>query len=100
MYRSIHDERLDEETEALAERVYGLRYQRGWSQIELSRRSGVTQATISSLENARRAAYMPTLRKIAQAFGLPTRELLMDNPDAQTLQEPQDLGAISKEFTE
>ncbi len=100
MYRTIHDERSDEETEALAERVYGLRYQRGWSQIELSRRAGVTQATISSVENARRAAYMPTLRKIAGAFGLPTRELLMDNPDAMLLQTPQDMGANSEEFAE
>lgn len=96
MLQMSRAEWLDEEKEALAERVWGLRVQRGWSQIELSKRSGCTQATISHLENLHSTPTLPTLRKIARAFDLPTRELLEDNPDAQTLTEPQeDLGGVT-----
>lgn len=91
----LYAERLEQDTEGLAERVFGLRAQRGWSQVELSRRSGVTQATISSLEGARRVPTLPTLRKISKAFGIPIRELLADNPDATTLTKPQEDGGVT-----
>ncbi len=92
----LYADRLEQDTEGLAERVFGLRAQRGWSQVELSRRSGVTQATISSLEGARRVPTLPTLRKISKAFGISVRELLSEKPDTTTLTEPQeDLGGVT-----
>lgn len=46
------------------------------TQAELSARSGVTEATISRLENGKQSARIPTVRKIAAALGVPAADLL------------------------
>lgn len=54
----------------IAAQIRALREQRGWSQVELGRRSGMTQEGISRLENPQGRG-LPTIRslkRIAAAF--------------------------------
>lgn len=54
----------------LAERVKELRNKLGWSQAVLAQKSGVTQATISRIENGRVAnPLMRELQKLAETLG-------------------------------
>ena len=46
------------------------RKERGWSQSELARRSGMHATTISLIESGRLEAYDAQIVKIAQAFGI------------------------------
>ncbi len=51
-------------------RIQELREVKGWSQAELSRRSGVPQPTISRLETgSRQAVNLEILEKLADALG-------------------------------
>ncbi len=96
----LYAQRMDEDIEVIAERIFQLRAQRGWSQSELAHRAGISRTTMSNLEGARRFPTLPTLRKLAGAFGLPVMELMADNPDAKLLHEPQDVGANRKDHAE
>jgi transcriptional regulator with XRE-family HTH domain len=53
-----------------------LRQRRGWTQRELAERAGVTQTTIVRLEGGRSEAMISTIRKIAEALGVPPSEIL------------------------
>ena len=57
-----------------------MRNKRGWSQNELSRRSGVTQATISSIEGGKKIKGMQkdTKVKLAKAFRTSVDRLFPD----------------------
>lgn len=55
-----------------------LRLLRGWSQLELARRSGLNNGDLSRLEITTRRASPPTLRALERAFQLPHGAL--DNP--------------------
>lgn len=55
-----------------------LRLQRGWSQMDLARRSGLNNGDLSRLEITVRSASPPTLRALERAFELPRGGL--DNP--------------------
>ncbi|MDP9477672.1 MAG: helix-turn-helix domain-containing protein [Actinomycetota bacterium] len=59
----------------VAGRIFDLRHERGWSQSELARRSGVHNVTISRLEGEIEAPRLVTLRKLAKAFDVPVGEL-------------------------
>ncbi len=50
------------------------RQQRGMTQLELSRRTGISFQTISEIENGRKAR-ASTIRKLAEALGLPAEEV-------------------------
>jgi transcriptional regulator with XRE-family HTH domain len=52
-----------------------LREERGWSQLELSRRSGVDNAVISLVESGKRSPSLTTLRKLAKAMEVDMAEL-------------------------
>lgn len=52
-----------------------LRLQRGWSQTELARRSGLNNGDLSRLEITTRRASDPTLRALERAFQLPRSAL-------------------------
>jgi transcriptional regulator with XRE-family HTH domain len=55
----------------LGDKVKALRERHGWSQRELSRRSGVRQALISELElNKKEETTSTTLRRLAQTLGV------------------------------
>ncbi len=52
-----------------------LRARAALSQEELSRRSGVSQGTLSDLERGKRAAHPGTRRKLAEALGVEPQSL-------------------------
>ena len=67
----------------IAERVRSLRKARGWSQLELAQRVGLSDAWISRIENA----IVPSpryddLMKLAGAFDISIAELLGEDRDA------------------
>ncbi len=61
----------------IAERVYLLREDRGWSQTRLAGEAGISITTVSSLERGKsQTITSPTMRKLARAFGLTIEELV------------------------
>jgi transcriptional regulator with XRE-family HTH domain len=60
----------------LAQRLKGLRAERGWSLDELAKRSTVSRATLSRLENAEVSPTTSVLGKLCAAYGLPMSRLL------------------------
>lgn len=65
----------------LGVRLRGLRKQRCWSMAGLAHRSGVSQATISSLEKGvTHGVSIGTLRLLATAFALPMAVVLGEQP--------------------
>lgn len=61
-------------------RLRRLREARGLSQREVARRAGVTNATVSLVEQARVSPSVASLRKIAGALGLSLAELFAEEP--------------------
>ena len=57
------------------ERLRRIRKERLLTQVELSKRTGVAQDSISSLETGKREAHAGTLRKLAEALGVEPTEL-------------------------
>ena len=64
------------------------REQRGWSQSELARRSGLTQGHINQIEAGKRLnPSVEVLQRVAQAFGVGVDSLLQDSPLAPLAQD-------------
>ena len=61
------------------EKLKELRKERNWSQMELSRRSGVSQSFINYLEAGEKQPTLTTLNKLAKAFGVPISDLIDDD---------------------
>src|SRR5215218_2410304 len=66
--------------ESLARKLQLLRAERGLTLVQASALTGVTRGTLSELEGGKRVAYMPTLAKIAEGYGVDVRELLLGEP--------------------
>jgi transcriptional regulator with XRE-family HTH domain len=66
--------------ESLARKLQLLRAERGLTLVQASALTGVTRGTLSELESGKRVAYMPTLSKIAEGYGVNVRELLLEEP--------------------
>jgi transcriptional regulator with XRE-family HTH domain len=60
----------------IAQRLKGLRAEHGWSLEELARRSNVSRATLSRLENAEVSPTTSALGKLCAAYGLTMSRLL------------------------
>jgi transcriptional regulator with XRE-family HTH domain len=60
----------------IAQRLKGLRAERGWSLDELARRSNVSRATLSRLENAEVSPTTSMLGKLCAAYGLTMSQLI------------------------
>jgi transcriptional regulator with XRE-family HTH domain len=60
----------------IARRLKGLRAERGWSLDELARRSNVSRATLSRLENAEVSPTTSVLGKLCAAYGLTMSRLM------------------------
>ncbi len=60
----------------IAARLKLLRAEQGWSLDELARRSGVSRASLSRLENAEVSATASVLGRLCAAYGLPVSRLL------------------------
>jgi transcriptional regulator with XRE-family HTH domain len=61
----------------IAERLRALRTERSWSLDELARRSGVSRATLSRLENAEVSATASVLGKLCAAYDLTMSRLML-----------------------
>ena len=59
-------------------RIRELRQAKGWTQVELSRRSGVVQSVISDVECGKRNAGVYTMLKIAKTLEVTLDEILTD----------------------
>ena len=53
-----------------------LRQERGLTQKEAAQLANVSPWTLFCLESGKRAPYMPTVTKIARAYGVPFEELV------------------------
>ncbi len=60
----------------IAQRLKSLRAERGWSLDELARRSNVSRATLSRLENAEVSPTTSVLGKLCAAYGLTMSRLM------------------------
>jgi transcriptional regulator with XRE-family HTH domain len=60
----------------IAQRLRGLRAERNWSLDELARRSNVSRATLSRLENAEVSPTASVLGKLCAAYGLTMSRLM------------------------
>lgn len=60
----------------IAQRLKSLRTERGWSLDELARRSGVSRATLSRLENAEVSATASVLGRLCAAYELTMSRLM------------------------
>ena len=74
------DHRLNEVLRALADRVKGLRRDRGLSVSELAFESGLSEGRLRAVESGRTAASLPTLVALADTFEIGLPDLFSDVP--------------------
>ena len=55
-----------------------LRRERALSQQDIERRTGISQATLSELEQGKRGARVSTLRKLAELLNVEPRQLMKE----------------------
>ena len=67
-----------DERHFLAQQIYFRRERRQWSQEDLARLSGLTQAQVATLEAGRGNPTLRTLTKLANAFSCPVAEMFDD----------------------
>jgi transcriptional regulator with XRE-family HTH domain len=67
--------------ESLALKLRVLRAERALTIEQAAKQAGVTPETISDAERGRRRPYLPTLRKVAAAYGVPVEELLAEEAE-------------------
>ena len=60
----------------IAVKLRVLREERGLTQKEVAELANVSQWTLIYLESGERAPHMPTVTKIARAYGVPLEELV------------------------
>ena len=60
----------------IAVKLQVLRQERGLTQKEAAQLANVSPWTLFCLESGKRAPYMPTVTKIARAYGVPIEELV------------------------
>ncbi len=65
---------------SLGTRIMQVRNLRGLTQRQLSERTGIAGSYLSRIENRRLEPRPKTLRKIADALGIPVSELFQDRP--------------------
>jgi DNA-binding XRE family transcriptional regulator len=62
--------------EPIALKLRSLREERGLTQKEAAQLANVSHWTLSRLESSKRPPYMPTVTKIARAYGVSVEELV------------------------
>lgn len=80
--------------EILARNLRALMDLRGWNQVELSRRSGVSQRHISSILNRRTGVSGEIIDKLAYAFGRKGFELQVDGLHEEILASTGNLSSL------
>jgi len=75
-------------TEVVSERVRSLRERKGWSQLELAQRSGLSVSVLSEIESGQNKPSLDMLVVLAQSLGVPLTTFLFadDNPLEERLQ--------------
>ena len=75
-------------SEVVSERVRSLRERKGWSQLELAQRSGLSVSVLSEIESGQNKPSLDTLVVLAQSLGVPLNTFLFadDNPLEERLQ--------------
>jgi transcriptional regulator with XRE-family HTH domain len=68
--------------ERFAANLKELRFERGWSQEDLSRHTRLHTTAISKMERADRAPRFPTIVTLAEAFGVPAGRLFDGIPES------------------
>ena len=63
---------------AIALTLRVLRERRGLTQKEAAELAEVSEVTLYRLESGKQTPYMPTVTKIARAYGVPLDELLLE----------------------
>ena len=69
--------------------ITAYREERGWSEYQLSERSGLPQSTISSWYRKNMVPTVPSLEKICAAFGITLSQLFAEGDAPVTLTESQ-----------
>jgi len=80
----------------LGEKIKQLRKERGFSQSDLEKKSGVNSKLLSKYENGRITPTADTLRKIAEGLEISTDYLLFDNAPKDGLSQLEDLELFEK----
>lgn len=63
---------------AVGKRISTLRKQRGWSQDEFEDITGLHRAYIGAIERGEKNCTLKTLKTVADALGVPIREIVRD----------------------
>ena len=66
----------------LNNRVKVLRVERGWSQVELAEKLGVSRQSVYAIESGKFDPSLPLAFKIAELFELPIEEIFERHKDA------------------
>ncbi|MBC8535993.1 helix-turn-helix domain-containing protein [Feifania hominis] len=66
-----------------------LRLERGWTEYELAKRSGLSQSTISTWYRKDQIPTIQSLEKICNGFGLTLSQFFAENQDAVSLTSEQ-----------
>ena len=69
----------------ILDRIAKYREDRGWTEYQLSERSGLPQSTISSWYRKNMVPTIPSLEKICAAFGITLSQLLADEGELVSL---------------
>lgn len=76
-------------------KIAALRDAKGWSQAELARRARIKQPSLWSLEHQMtKEPKASTLHALAQALGVPLRDILVKNPPKGAVPSAEDVLAI------
>ena len=67
------------------------RKERGWDQAEIAQKTGINRSSWSRLENGETAPDAIQLAKIADAFGMKSKELFAEVDDVKVQLEKQDI---------
>jgi len=67
---------------SLGTRIMQVRTQKGLTQRQISERTGIASSYLSRIENRRLEPRPKTLRKIAEALGVPVSDFFQDRPGA------------------
>jgi transcriptional regulator with XRE-family HTH domain len=65
----------------IAVKLRVLRKERGLTQKEAAELANVSPWTLSTLESGKQPPYMPTVTKIARAYGVPVEELVEEEEE-------------------
>ena len=69
---------MEEKTQEIGRRIKALREEKGWSQVQLVRLTGLSAVGISNYEAGKRRAPLEKLELIASALSVPLEALLKD----------------------